>query len=462
MKGPLATFVGLSVLLFLLVVGVSTNELLLSIAAVVLALGLTVLVGVGPEKMGIGLILIGMLLAPMNALSITGNVTFSDLCFVLGFGLLVPRMLERGRPRLPPLYLVGVAITFAGGMITSLLAPDASASLVGFVKIIAATMVLVFIMNVVHPSGKLVDALAWSYVLGQIASAGYSVLKGSALTAQGRAVGLTTQPNFYGLGGQIAFTLLIYLFYRVDRRHRWIVVGAMAPVAFSVVNSGSRASLLCCGLIVVVWPIVERSAVAWYVVISGAAIAVVSANTILGALGQATVLDRLKGDTSSQYSDQARTDLLHQGFQLFWKHPLQGNGWTKDIILTYHNAYLEVAVAGGILTLFGFLLIIAALVRPLFNQGGPNRLAYAGLSYAAFGLIGPTLYDRIVWAALCLILVTYDHPPEDVVEEPEPTPAGSRRSRSGRPRRDLALRGDMLPTALDDEPVNPPGTPGTH
>lgn len=459
MKGPVATFVGLIVLLFLLVIGVSTNTLLAAIAAVVLALGLTTLVAVGPEKMGFGLMLIGMVLAPLNALSVTGNVTFSDLCFVGGFGLLLPRMLNRGRPKLPPLYVIGVVILFVGGIVSSLLVPGVLASLGGFMRVVAAAVILVFIMNVLHPSGKMLDAFAWAYVGGQIISTGYAVIKGSAGAAQGRAVGLTTQPNFYGLGGQLAYALLIYLFYRVERKNRWIVVGAMIPVLYSVLNSGSRASLLCCLIVTVVWPVVERSAVTWYVIVSGAAVAMIGAQALLRALGQTTTLDRLTGDISAQYSDQARTQLLNDGWTLFWKHPIQGNGWAT--VLLYHNAYLEVAVAGGVLTLVGFILIVAALIKPLFRAGGPNRLAYAGLSYAAFGMVGPTLYDRIVWAVLCLILVSSD-PPEPLAADDPPEGAASHRGRNRGPRRGFDLRGDVLPTSLEGDPVAGPTTgPGT-
>jgi O-antigen ligase len=406
LKRSAASLVGFVLLFLLLVLGVSSNQLLYKVAAVALAVALTILVAVGPEKMGIGLMLVGMLMAPMNALGLGGNVTVSDIFFVLGFGLLIPRLLV-GRPKLPPLYVAGASILFVGGMVTSLISPGITDSLVGFVKIIAAMMVLVVVLNVLRPSGRLLDTLAWAYVFGQMISAAYSVVRGGAGMAQGRAVGLTTQPNFYGLGGQMAYALLIFLFYRVQPKNRWIVVGAMAVVGFSVVNSGSRASLLCCALITIIWPIVERSAIAWYVILSGALVAALTADRVLGALGQDTVLDRLKGNTSAQFSDTARESLLQQGIDLFWKHPIQGNGWAKDTILAFHNAYLEVAVGGGVLTLLGFVLIVAALVRPLFQQGTPNRLAYAGLSYAAFGMIGPTLYDRIVWAVLALILITY-------------------------------------------------------
>jgi O-antigen ligase len=316
--------------------------------------------------------------------------------------------------------------------------------------VVAAAIILVFIMNVVHPSAKLVDAFAWAYVGGQIISTGYSVLKGAAGMAQGRAIGLTTQPNFYGLGGQLAYALLLYLFYRVNPKHRWIVIGARVPVLYSVLNSGSRASLLCCAVVTVVWPIVERSAMTWYFIITGAFLAAIGGEVALRALGQTTTLDRLTGDLSAQYSDVARQQLLTDGLNLFWKHPNQGNGWAT--VLLYHNAYLEVAVAGGVLTLVGFVLIIASLIKPLFQQGQPNRLAYAGLSYAAFGMIGPTLYDRIVWAVLCLILVTYDqHPDEETEpEEAEPVTAAHR---GVRPRRGFDLRGDIRPSSLDGEPV---------
>ncbi|MFL6158657.1 MAG: O-antigen ligase family protein, partial [Marmoricola sp.] len=223
------------------------------------------------------------------------------------------------------------------------------------------------------------------------------------------------------------------------------------PVGYSVLNSGSRASLLCCAIVTIAWPIVERSAVTWYVVISGAFMAAIGGEVLLRALGQTTTLDRLTGNLSAQYSDEARQQLLTAGLDLFWKHPIQGNGWAT--VLLYHNAYLEVAVAGGVLTLVGFVLIIASLIKPLFQQGKPNRLAYAGLSYAAFGMIGPTLYDRIVWAVLCLILVTYDQHPDDDEPEPEPEPAQAAH-RGPRPRRGFDLRGDALPTSLDGEPVS--------
>ncbi|HET6152376.1 MAG TPA: O-antigen ligase family protein [Marmoricola sp.] len=403
-----ATIVGMVVLLLLLVIGVSTNSLLYSIAAVFLGIALTVLVGIGPEKMGIGLMLLGMFAAPMNALGLAGNVDISDVFFVFGFGLLIPRILSTGRPKLPPLYVIGASILFVGGMVTSLISPSPSASLVGFVKIIAATMILVFVLNLLRPAGKLLDSLAWAYVFGQGVSVAYGLVRHGATHAQGRGVGLTTQPNFYGLGGQMAYALLIFLFYRVDPKNRWFVLGGMVVVGYSVVDSGSRASLLCCALITIVWPIVERSAVAWYVIITGGILAVLGGNAFLVAIGQDNVISRLKGNTSAQFSDQARTSLLHQGWDLFLKNPIRGNGWSKDTILAFHNAYLEVAVGGGVLTLVGFVLVIAALVRPLFQAGKPNRLAYAGLSYAAFGMIGPTLYDRIVWAVLCLILVAHE------------------------------------------------------
>ncbi|MCW2856670.1 MAG: hypothetical protein JWR52_2285 [Marmoricola sp.] len=433
LKGSLASFVGFAVLIALLAIGVGGNSLILGVAAIVIALGLTVLIAVGPDNMGIGFMVLGMLMAPMNALGLAGNIDVSDVFFVLGFGLLIPRMLTRGRPRLPPLYVIGIGILFTGGMISSLLAAQVTSSLVGFLKIILATMVLVFVLNLLRPSGKLLDTLVWAYVIGQMISTAYGIVRHGHTTAQGRNVGLTTQPNFLGLGGQIAFALLIFLFYRVKPQNRWIVLGAMAVVGYSVVASGSRASLLCCALVILAWPIVERSAMAWYWLLSGAAVAVVSANSILGALGQTNLLNRLSGNTSAQFSDQARTDLLHQGLDLFWKHPIQGNGWSKDTLLAFHNAYLEVAVGGGVLTLVGFVLVIAAIVRPLFQQGTPNRLAYAGLSYAAFGLIGPTLYDRIVWAALSLILVSYEH----TVPEDTPDPLAARRARPRTPGSEL-------------------------
>jgi hypothetical protein len=48
----------------------------------------------------------------------------------------------------------------------------------------------------------------------------------------------------------------------------------------------------------------------------------------------------------------------------------------------------------------------------------PNRLAFVALSYAAFAMIGPSLWDRIVWAALALVFVREQDPTPEAADPP--------------------------------------------
>lgn len=75
--------------------------------------------------------------------------------------------------------------------------------------------------------------------------------------------------------------------------------------------------------------------------------------------------------------------------------------------------YLEVGIAGGVIAILGFLYVIASMIKPLFQEPVPNRLAFMGVSYAVFAMLGPTLYDRVLWGALALIFALHVSPEEE-------------------------------------------------
>jgi hypothetical protein len=45
---------------------------------------------------------------------------------------------------------------------------------------------------------------------------------------------------------------------------------------------------------------------------------------------------------------------------------------------------------------------MVGVLQPLLSNP-PNRLAYAGVSYAAIAMLGPVMWDRGVWAPLALM-----------------------------------------------------------
>lgn len=420
MKQLAANAFGVAALMVLIVLGMQ-GSLILTGFAIGLAVGVTLLIYFGTDRLGIAAMLLATFLAPINGLKVgEGNVTFADFAYVAGIGLLIPRLLQ-STSKMPRLFTIGAWILVVDALVVSMLSPIAIPSLLGFVRIAYAMFAIPIVLHRMRMSRNLLNAFAWAYVVGQIVSTAKGMASGGGGLGGGRSIGWTTHPNFFGLGGQLAFALLVFLFYRTPREHRWIVVLAAVICGVSVIQSGSRASLLCITLTVLIWPIVERTAISTYVLLSFAAVAGVALNFALEWAPEGSALARLQGGGSAGGSNLAREQLLSQGWEKFWSRPIQGNGWTD--ILEFHNAYLEVAVGGGVFAVVGFLFIVASLIKPLFDEPIPNRLAFAGLSYAVFAAIGPTLYDRVLWAALGLIFALHRDPDE----EPQPDELRNRR-----------------------------------
>jgi len=68
--------------------------------------------------------------------------------------------------------------------------------------------------------------------------------------------------------------------------------------------------------------------------------------------------------------------------------------------------------------------VIISLMTPLL-RAKPNRLAFMGVSYGAFAFIGPSVYDRVLWGALALVIAGYDWGstgPDDQEAAPEEAP----------------------------------------
>lgn len=397
-------------LLVFLVLGLQ-GSMILSGLVIGAAVGLALLIALGPERLGIALLLVATFLSPMNGLKLGegGNVTFADFGYVLAIGLLIPRLLQ-STSKLPRLYVWGVSILVVNALVVSALSAIAIPSLLGFVRVAYAMIVIPIVFHRLRPSFTLLNAFAWAYVGGQLVSMFRGLATGT-VTSEGRAVGWTTQPNFYALGGQLAFALCAFLFYRTPKDKRWIVVLVAILCAYSVYESGSRASLLCIVTTVLLWPIVERTAISTYVLVSVGAVGAIIATYAIANAPAGSALARLRGEGSAQGSDLQREISLQSGIDRFLANPIQGNGWTN--ILDIHNVYVEVLVAGGVIALLGFLFVMASMLRPLFAEPVPNRLAFVTASYLVFAALGPTIYDRVLWGALGLVFALHPEDPND-------------------------------------------------
>jgi O-antigen ligase len=398
--GGVAGAIAVAILAALVVV--SSQSVTLALLCLGVACLLTVLASVGPTRTGTFFVMLAVFTAPMEdirPLGATSFVTLSDVFFALGFGLLGPAML-RARVHLPKAYVAGSVILLASGLGASVLSDQTISSMTIMFRLVAAAIVIPALFMLWRPSWLSVDIMAGLYILGQMVSVADSIL-GDALTG-GRHQGLSTHPNFFGLCGTLAYALAFHLLNRTPRKWHWLIWASMAISFYSVVTSGSRAALLVVVLITVLYPAVERSAMASYVVVSLAAIGVASGGALLSKFGEGSAVDRLQGDRTSSVSDSERVEQLTTGWHRFVDHPILGDGFS-NAPLHAHNIYLEVAVVVGLVGLVGYLLVLWCTVQPLFLRTHPmHRLGHAALAYCAVGMLTNSLWDRFVWAALGL------------------------------------------------------------
>jgi hypothetical protein len=423
-------------------VALATTGPIGAVLALACAVGVTLVVVLGPERFGTGLVMLAMFTAPQNAVRPIASadfVTFSDLFLLLGAGLLLPVVLQR-RGRYPAVWVVGAIGLTSMVLVAAALGPTPALGLIYGLRLPAAAVALPLFFLAWRPEGRLVDALAWSYVAGHVVSTCYAVVEGRAIND--RYDGLTTHFNFFGIAAVVASSLLVHLYHRTPRRLRWIPVVAALFCAASISMSGSRAAALVVLMIVLLYPLLERSVLSAYLLIAGALSFVVLGDRLLKGFGSGSVIERLQGDATTSYSDNERTVALRSGWDKFFDHPVLGNGFDATA-LDAHNIYLEVAIGVGLVGLVCYVLVLGIGVLPVLRSGPLRRLGYVALAYAALGMLTNSLWDRFVWMGISLsVLAAADMGPRssrprddrELAAEPEPaaTPAPEPATRSPR------------------------------
>ena len=458
--GPRGAWVWpLGLLVLVVLVGAVTYLPLLAAPAVAACVGLVALAAFGLERTGTAVMVLALVLAPMNAVrpsAAVSAVTMSDALLVVGIGLLAPLILLGSPGRLPRALAWGAAVVFVVGLLASVLAPDPITSFNYMARFVVAAMVLPFVFAWWRPSPRVVDWLAGGFVAGQVVS----TILGRALghVTDGRDYGLTTHPNFFGLGALLGGALCLYLHARTRGRVRLLVWFAALVCVYGTYSSGSRAALLVAGLVVLAYPLLERSVVAAYWVLIGVATGALVGSALLAGAAADSSLGRLRGNVGTQGSDQQRSQLLQDGLAAFGRHPVFGNGF--EHAMEYHNTYVQAISSVGILGIGGYLLLVWAGVRPLFAVRGPmHHLGYVGLAYAAMGPLTNSFWDRFVWTGMALAIAAGAAArTTGSVDQPVPPPGAAPATTS----RADAERADERPDAGRHErgvgPVNPRGT----
>jgi hypothetical protein len=277
-------------------VWLSLDNPIMGIASVVLFVGIVTLIALGYERTINLMMLAAMFTAPANSLRPTasaGFVTFSDLFFVMGIGLLIPKLIK-GRANFPTPYALGALMMFSAGLVASWFANDVAISTNVLFRLVAASIFLPVAFILWNPSAKMIDAMAIVYVLGQIMSVIGALANGKDAES-GRYMGFTVHFNFFALCSLQAICFGFFLLHRLRPSLRPYVWAAMAICTFGVLLSGSRAGLGALVVIAVMYPFWEKSGAKLILLICGFLMVIVMFPVLaqIGGEGVSPEQDRL-------------------------------------------------------------------------------------------------------------------------------------------------------------------------
>lgn len=420
----LALNVGAGLLLLTLVLLVLAGPTA-GLVAVGIAVVATAVAVLGPERVGFGFLGLAFVTAPFYKGLVPGDAaaTPTDLLLVVAVVLLLPRIVI-GRNRLAPPYVIGIAMVGITGALASAASVAPVYSLLTLAQWVICIAVLPIILMALNLDRVAIDRLAWAFVIGQVVSTAYALAVGPVGDG-GRYDGLTQHPNAFAQSGMLAFALLLHLVRTVSRP--WIAWTAMAVCLMSVYLSGSRGATLAIAVLVLLIPVVERSAAVTYLIAVVGVGGMLLLQQVVNHGGGGGSISRLTGGGSASGSNNIRIQTLHEGFDRFLQHPILGSGLID--LFWIHNNYLEVAVGIGVIGLVGYLVVIGSLARGLIGRSDARRLCYPVLGYAAFGATIPSLTDRSVWLAVALSVAVFHgftEPPR-VKDEPPEEPVSPRR-----------------------------------
>jgi O-antigen ligase len=379
----------------------SFDNPIIGIAAIFLMVCVVALVALGYENTTNLLMLLGMFTAPTNSLrpsAAVSFVTFSDLFFLVGIGLLIPKLIK-SRANVPTPYALGALMMFSAGLIASWFANDVAISTNVLFRLVAASIILPVAFILWNPSAKMLDSLAIVYVLGQIMSVVGALANGKDAES-GRYSGFTVHFNFFALCSLQALVFGFFLLHRLRPSLRPYVWASMAICSFGVLLSGSRAGLGAMVVIALMYPFWEKSGAKLIALICGALLMIVMFPVLAQIGGEGSALNRI-GSAQGSSSNYLRVWLFQESWNAFVSRPWFGVGF--EHALDAQNIFLQVLSSAGLIGFVGFMMMMWSITKPLFNLDGPmHRLGWGAFAYLLQGALTASLWDRMVWAGLSM------------------------------------------------------------
>lgn len=400
--------VGVMLTAAVLVVAAATTNTVVMVIACLAAAYVLLLVVLGLERTAICTLAVAFAMAPMyKGLSPTeSGATPMDVILLLGFLVLLPRLLGRSL-RLPLGYVVGGVLVTVTGLIACATSDAVVTNLDHLAQWLMVMIGLPVAVALWRPSQRIINLLLGSYLAGHLTSLAWAMAEGPI--DNGRYQGLTHHPNGFGAAGLVSVAILLYLFPRLrSTGGRLVVVLLMLLSLQSIFMSGSRAATVVAAGLILLVPIVERSALSGFALAAAGALVVVAFPLLVSVTGEGSAFARLAGDSDTSGADRERTTSREAGLEQFLSGPFVGDGFVGiDVI---HDVFIEVAVATGVFGLVGYLMVVFAVARPLFGSGPQRRLGYLVWAFIGLSPAIPSLWDRALWVPMSLAILAAVRP----------------------------------------------------
>jgi O-antigen/teichoic acid export membrane protein/O-antigen ligase len=357
-----------------------------------------------------------------NGIRLTSSVTVSDV-FLVATGLSLLPQLTKIRTQLLsiiPLHFAGAGLIIVGGLVAEFANSGGVDGVANIIRFTASIVILPMILILWAPSIANIFRMAWLWVLSASVSAIVAILNNPGNGF--RPTGLTTHSNHLALVSLLALPIAVSLMLHSRPSGRLLAAFCILTLAAGIGVSGSRAAILG-SLVLVPWFVAfsrHRLSILFVtIVLAGAATLV-----FVGFIGIDSVpaLSRLlgQGGQSTAISDAARQAALQNAFDLLTKHPITGVDF--EHARAAHNVPLQVWLSGGLLGLFGLMMIVishfrlAARCLVFGKTDAGNRMSelIVGLmaafaAYIVAGLFQPPLWDRYIWLIPSLLAVCALH-----------------------------------------------------
>ena len=364
------------------------------------------------------------------------GLTLSDVLFLVALGTTVVLMLIQRRTRvvvrnIPRTFALGAVLFTIGGLISSILSANRSASLLELCRLEYVLVVWLWLAPQVIKLPTQLERVVYlwvgSAVLASVAAI-IQLVSGDVIPnthiANGRMTGLTQHVN--DLGGVTAIalvpSLVILSLPGGSPVKRISSTLSTAVIVGGLLLSGSVTGFAAAAIGSIAWIISWRPdkriiGSLSFVILLGAFLALLQSirqgispwTRLLAVLGIGNQI----GDTS-----QTRLQVDLAAFQAIWHHPLIGVGLDQASSLAsvgnlVHNLILEAWLGGGLLAAAGITVLIGSALWSSWSiarraTGLPQVLASqlfgSSVAFVVFAMGAPVLLSRYAWLPVALTL----------------------------------------------------------